>query len=151
MQLKTAIRQIFGENVWAAKEFEDFKARSECVLKLQYALQLVYGRYWNSPVDTRIYFWKNYMQQISDNILLDVRFKVLTEVTTKITALWYVTLCSLTDHYHSFKGTWYFHLQSRKEAADFSKMMTMISQITWHQHSIGQYLHCHRSLNKLET
>lgn len=57
------------------------------------------------------------MQQISDNILLDVRFKVLTEVTTKITALWYVTLCSPIDHTIVSKepGTSIFRVERRQQ------------------------------------
>jgi hypothetical protein len=52
MQLQTAIKQVFGKNVWAAEESGDFKARSECVLKLQYALLFVYSHYCKSPVKT---------------------------------------------------------------------------------------------------
>jgi hypothetical protein len=70
----------------------------------------------------------------------------------KITAFWYVTLCSLIDRYQRLKGTCYFYLQGRRvEAAGFSKIMTMASQITWHHIPEDRNLHCHGSLNKFKT
>jgi hypothetical protein len=48
--------------------------------------------------------------------MYNLRYKVLTAVTTKITIFWNVTTCNLTEVHHHFRGMYCLHHQDKRES-----------------------------------